>query len=379
MLTLADAWLHDLSPTAVHIAGSFGLRWYALSYLLGFILGGLLLYRLSKRGLWAVPADRVLDAVVLLGIAVIVGGRVGYVLLYQPSLLWTFEPGFPFWGVLMLNRGGMASHGGMVGVAFAAWRISRGFRDPDGALRGSCPTLHVLDGLVLVAPIGLMLGRIANFINGELLGKIVAAPGEPGPAWAVRFPQEHLSRHAADLTEAQQRDLYTLAFEHTLPGDSEKYWFADAYPRVLEKLQTGSAEASAQIAERLEPLLSARHPSQLYQAVAEGLLVLIVVWIVARRPRVPGVIGAWFLITYGIGRVATEFFRLPDDHFSEKGLLNLAKPMGLSRGQWLSVGMVVGGVALLAVVTRRGGPKMFGWGVKKTPAGAEASNSADPT
>ena len=377
MITLADAWLHDWSPMAVPIAGSFGLRWYALSYLLGITLGGLVLFRLSTKRLWAVPPDRVLDAVVLLGVAVIVGGRLGYVLLYQPSLLWFFEPNFPFWGLLMLNRGGMASHGGMIGVAFAAWRISRGFRDEDGTIRGACPTLHVLDGIVLVAPIGFLLGRLANFINGELLGKIVAKPGETAPDWAVRFPQEHLSGHAAKLTDAQQIELGKLVLEHRLPADSREHWFEEAYPRVLEKLQSGSAEASREIAERLEPLVSARHPSQLYQAFAEGLVVLAVVWFVARKPRIPGVVGSWFLIVYGLGRIVTEYWRLPDDHFTGKGAFNLAQPLGLSRGQWLSVGMVVIVVGLLIILAQRGGAKMLGWGVRRTqPKTAHANPSS---
>lgn len=199
-------------------------------------------------------------------------------------------------------------------------------------------------------------------MNGELLGRVVAKPGETGPWWAVRFPQEHLSGHAPDLSEAQQLELGRLVMESRLPDDSEKYWFEDAYPRVLDKLQSGGAEVSREVAERLEPLVSARHPSQLYQALAEGLVTLIVVWLVARKPRVPGVIGAWFLITYGIGRIVTEFWRLPDDHFTGKGAFDLAQPLGLSRGQWLSVGMVVFGAGLLVWLLKRGGPRMMGWG-----------------
>lgn len=367
-MTLA-AWLHDLGPMAIPISGNFGLRWYAISYLLGFILGGLILHRLSKINAWRVPADRVFDAVVFLGISVVIGGRVGYILLYQPSLLWHFEPAFPFWGAIMLTKGGMASHGGMLGVIFAAWRISRGFRNADGTVHGTCPVLHVLDGIVLVAPIGLMLGRLANFINGELLGKIVANPGQPAPAWAVRFPQEHLSGHRPTLSEPQQIDLGRLVLEHNLPSDPEAEWFKLGYARVLEKLQSGSA--AAEIAARLEPLVSARHPSQLYQAFAEGVLVLAVVWYIARKPRLPGVLGAWFLIVYGVGRIATEFFRLPDDHFSGKGsILNLAQPLGLSRGQWLSAAMVVAGILILAIVTKRGGEKMLGWRTQRNAAPA---------
>lgn len=366
--TLAS-WLHDLGPMALPISGGLGVRWYALSYIAGFVLAGFVLGRLAKRGLWRVPHDRVLDAVVVLAVSVIVGGRLGYVLMYQPSLLWSFEPGFPFWGLLMLNKGGMASHGGMIGVVFGAWRISRGFKSEDGSVRGACPVLHVLDGLVLVAPIGLLLGRLANFVNGELLGRVVAGPGERAPWWAVRFPQEHLTEHAPVLDAAQTEQLARLVTEHTLPNDPEQSWFFLGYQRVLETLQSGGAEASAAVAERLGPLVSSRHPSQLYQAFAEGLVTLVVVWLVARRPRVPGVIGAWFLIVYGVGRIATEFWRLADDHFAGTGLLNAARPLGLSRGQWLSAVMVAAGVALLVWVTRRGGEKMLGWGVRSGVAG----------
>jgi len=349
---------------AVPISGNFGLRWYALSYLAGFLLAGFVLHRLAKAGVWRVPANRVYDAVVLLGISTVIVGRLGYVLLYQPSLLWTFTDSFPFWGLVMLNKGGMASHGGMVGIAFAAWRISKGFRDDNGTIQGACPPLHVLDGLVLVGPIGLFLGRIANFINGELLGKIVSQPGQPAPSWAVRFPQEHITDHRPELTEPQQTDLARLVLEHVLPNDPEPDRFELGYSRVLDILQTGSAQASAEISQRLEPLVSARHPSQLYQAFAEGILTLAVLWYIARKPRLPGVVFAWFLIIYGLGRIITEFWRLPDDHFDGKGLLNLARPLGLSRGQWLSAAMVAIGITLLYFVIRKGGEKMLGW--KKT-------------
>ncbi len=361
-MTLA-AWLHDLNPFVVRFTETFGIRWYAISYILGAVIAGLMMHRMAKRGLIRIPPDRVFDAVIMLALGMIIGGRLGYVLIYQPSLLWSFEPGFPFWGLLMINRGGMASHGGMIGVIIAAWRISRGFRDDDGLVRGACPPLHVMDTLALTAPVGLMLGRIANFINGELLGRIVAPPGEPAPWWAVRYPQEHLTNHAPPLTDAQKLELGRLAMEHTLPNDPEVGWFELAYHRVLDILQAGPKDQAREIAARLEPLVSARHPSQLYQAFAEGIVTLAVAWFVFRKPRVPGVVGGWFLITYGVGRVITELWRLPDDQFEGTGFFDLssARPMGLSRGQWLSVLMVVAGVVMLVTVTRRGGEKIGGW------------------
>jgi phosphatidylglycerol:prolipoprotein diacylglycerol transferase len=355
--TLA-AWLHDIGPFVLRFTDHFGIRWYGLSYIAGFLIAGIMMHRMATRGLLRVPPDRVFDALVMLVGGVVIGGRLGYVFLYQPSLLWTFEPAFPFWGLLMITRGGMASHGGMLGVIVAAWLVSRGFKDESGRRVGACPPLHVMDAIALTAPIGLGLGRLANFINGELLGRVVARAGEPAPWWAVRFPQEHLSGHEAPLTASQEVELVRLVTEHRLPNDPEADWFEFAYGRVLDKLHAGSAE----IAARLEPLVSARHPSQLYQLFAEGMVTLAVAWFVFRRPRKPGVVGAWFLITYGVGRVVTEFWRLPDDHFKGAGLLDSARLMGLSRGQWLSVLMVGAGVALLVVVSRRAAERMRGWG-----------------
>ncbi|HHN78550.1 MAG TPA: prolipoprotein diacylglyceryl transferase, partial [Phycisphaerales bacterium] len=121
-MTLA-AWLHDLNPFVVRFTETFGIRWYAISYILGAVIAGLMMHRMAKKGLIRIPPDRVFDAIILLALGMIVGGRLGYILIYQPSLLWSFEPTFPFWGLLMINRGGMASHGGMIGVIIAAWRV----------------------------------------------------------------------------------------------------------------------------------------------------------------------------------------------------------------------------------------------------------------
>ncbi len=357
-------WLHTLSPFALRISGDFGVRWYGLSYILGFVLGWWVLKLLAKRRLILIPPERVGEAIITVIMGVLIGGRLGYCLFYRPGLFLDFDGAFPFWGVLKIHEGGMASHGGMIGVVAAAWWVSRGFKPDDANTTeriGRCPTLHVMDALALVAPIGIFFGRLANFINGELLGKIVAAPGQPAPAWAVRYPQEVLdAAHAPKLSPEQELALDRLVAETAPTAQS----FAEGYHRVMERLWAGDQDTIA----RLEPLLSARHPSQLYQAVAEGLIVGAVVWAVFRRPRKPGVVSAWFLMTYGVLRIATEFYRLPDAHFTGGSLLASARPLGLSRGQWLSALMIVLGAAVLVYATRSKRDRLGGWGTKRETA-----------
>ncbi|MBX3380046.1 MAG: prolipoprotein diacylglyceryl transferase [Phycisphaeraceae bacterium] len=364
MPTLAS-WLHDLSPFAIKFSDGFGLRWYGLSYAAGFVVAYLLMRSLAVRGLILIPKDRIADAMTWLILGVVVGGRLGYALFYDPELFTTFSSSFPWWGMLALNKGGMASHGGIVGVIIASWWISRGFRDEDGHVVGKCSMLHVLDVMAVAAPPGLFFGRIANFVNGELLGKIAAMPGEKGPWWAVRFPQEILSPpmsqggHRPALNAAQQHALDELLLRHALPTDG----FERAFQRVLDQLQRGG-EAGRRLESELSPLISARHPSQLYQAFAEGIVLWVALMLIWRRPRVSGVVASWFLIVYGVLRVATEFWRLPDAQ------LAVQRIAGLSRGQWLSVLMVVAGALLLAgslAVARRTSPPVFigGWGKAK--------------
>jgi phosphatidylglycerol:prolipoprotein diacylglycerol transferase len=352
--TLA-AWLHTIDPFLIRFTDSFGLRWYGMSYLAGFLVAYLLLRWLSstseKPGFTPLPRHRVGDAMVWLVGGVLVGGRLGYVLFYQPSLIWTFFDTAPWWGVLAINQGGMASHGGILGVILAAWRISRGFREPDGRIIGRMPTNHAMDLVAMLAPPGLFFGRLANFINGELLGRIVTPPGKEGPWWSVQYPQElqgwvapgmrDLQSHTPDLTDEQQRALWSLASKLRI-GDEP--WTA-----AINRLIAGAADH----AEGLKPLLASRHPSQLYQAAAEGLVLGAVVWIAAMRPRKPGIIGSWFLITYGVLRIATELVRLPDP--------GIERFIGLSRGQWLSVAMAGVGVAALFWSAMRTSDPMGGW------------------
>ncbi len=358
MTTLA-AWLHDLNPIIFRISGDFAIRWYGFAYVAGFVVGWLLLRALAVRGVVRIPPRFALDAVVIASMGVVLGGRLGYVIIYNPSLLITFEPAFPFWGVLDVIHGGMASHGGMIGVGIAAILIARGFKTETGERIGACPRLHVLDALALTATPGLLFGRIANFVNGELLGKVVAGMGEPGPWWAVKFPQEATQRwdELTDVQQAAYARMTSLSTETSLIYRSEDVTriFEKNYEGILTKLQQGSVEA----AKMLEPVVSARHPSQLYQALCEGIILggaLLLIW---ARPRKPGVIVACFMMIYGVLRIVTEFWRLPD--------AGSARTLGLSTGQWLSALLFAGGLAFLMFALKRKSEPLGGWMPKSQP------------
>ena len=213
MTTLA-AYFHEFDPIIVRLWGDFAVRWYGVSYLAGFVVGYLLLIVLSRRGWLQIPRERIADAMMWLIGGVIIGGRLGYLAVYDPTLFITFTTSPPFWGVLAINQGGMASHGGLVGVILAAWRISRGWKNPDGSISGRCSIWHVFDAMALGCVPGLLFGRLANFVNGELLGRVYsAAPvdgGKPGPWWTVQFPTEIIER-ADDLSNAQRAGVADLA------------------------------------------------------------------------------------------------------------------------------------------------------------------------
>ena len=353
--TLA-AYFHTLSPFIVRFSDDVGIRWYGVSYIAGFLVAYLLLRALAARGLILIPKDRVGDALMWLVGCILLGGRLTYCLVYDKDheLLTHFSSTFPFWGVLEIHKGGMASHGGIIGAVVAAWRISRGFRDPrTGQIVGQASIWHIFDALALVTPPGLMFGRLANFVNGELLGQVVAPPGQDrdAPWWSVQFPQELISSQAPELTLEQTQRLHDLALAH-VPLDivnalSPQRAVAMGLHNLVEHAGLYKAE--------LAPLVSARVPSQLLQALAEGPVLFAVLWIVWIRPRKAGVIGGWFLLAYGLLRIITEIWRLPDAQFDE------GRPLGLSRGQWLSVPMVVLGAAVIAFAARRAGPKLGGW------------------
>ena len=188
-------WTHDLNPVLFHIWGPLAVRWYGLAYLLGFLGGYMILLRMSKRGEFAVPPQELGNFIVHIAIyGVFLGGRLGYVLLYAWGTF-IHDPLFLF----RVWEGGMASHGGLLGVIlvvlWTAWKKKVSF-------------WNLTDGLALVAPLGLFFGRIANFINGELWGRPTDVP------WAVIFPQaEDLTptpRHPSQIYESFGEGLLLL-------------------------------------------------------------------------------------------------------------------------------------------------------------------------
>jgi phosphatidylglycerol:prolipoprotein diacylglycerol transferase len=235
-------WVHNLSPFVVQFTETIGIRYYGLAYLLGFIGGGLLLHAYARAGRSRLPSALVPDFIFALFIGVMVGGRLGSFLLYEGWRSLGTDP----LALFKIWQSGMASHGGFIGVAVAiAWF----------AHRQRINFFHLADLIASVTGLGLLLGRIANFINGELWGKTTDVP------WAVIFPDSAPS--GVPLT-----------------------------------------------------LIAPRHPSQLYGAALEGALLLALMqwrfWRTDVATRQPGRMAAEFLLAYAVVRMIGEVFREPD-------------------------------------------------------------------
>jgi phosphatidylglycerol---prolipoprotein diacylglyceryl transferase len=255
-----------LSPIALDL-GFFQLRWYSLAYIAGIVVGWWYLTKLIAQPGAPMARRHADDFVFYATLGIILGGRIGYVLFYDPWML--KEP----LQVLRLWDGGMSFHGGAFGTMLAIWWLAH---------REHLSVLRFLDYIACCAPFGLFFGRLANFVNGELWGRITDVP------WAVVFPGEA----------------------------------AGPYPR---------------------------HPSQLYEAGLEGLLLFAVLaflfWRTHARYK-PGLLLGAFLVIYGSARFIVEFVREPD---VQLGLL----PWGLSMGQTLSLPMIFAGVYFIATAPRR--------------------------
>lgn len=250
----------NIDPVAVAV-GPLVVRWYALAYLAGFILGWRYCLHLANQGGGAARPEHYDEFLSWVVFGTILGGRLGYVLFYNP-VYYLDHPE----QALMVWHGGMSFHGGFLGVVVAGWLFCRHSR---------LPALAFGDLLACAAPIGLFFGRIANFVNGELFGRIA-----PDADWAMVFP-------------------------------------------------------------RGGPL--PRHPSQLYEAALEGVvLFLLLAWLSrleAVRAR-PGLRIGVFLAGYGAARCIVEFFREPD---AQLGFLFA----GATMGQLLSLPMIIGGLGMM--------------------------------
>ena len=278
--------LHDIDPIAVSL-GPVSVHWYGIMYLLGFGLAWWLGRRRIRAGRLPGVSEETFGDLLFYGIlGVILGGRIGYVLFYvfdeflaNPLML------------LKVWEGGMSFHGGLLGVVAAAWWWSR--------RQG----LHLMDTVDFVAPLvppGLGLGRLGNYIGGELWGRFT------GGNWGVVFPHSDLGPYTGVPMER------------------------------LRQLHASGA---------LDPF--ARHPSQLYQAALEGLVMFCVLWWYSRRPRPRYAVAGLFALLYGCFRLLVEFVRMPDAHL---GFLAFG---WLTMGQVLSLPLIILGLAWLGWWSRR--------------------------
>jgi phosphatidylglycerol---prolipoprotein diacylglyceryl transferase len=251
-----------IDPVLIEI-GPFAIRWYALAYIFGLILGWQYVKRLVQRPGWRLEPVDIDDLLLYVTLGVVIGGRIGYVLFYRPA----FYLGHPL-DALAVWEGGMSFHGGLLGTIVALVWFSK---------RHGIPVYTIADLAASVTPIGLGFGRLGNFINGELYGRPTDVP------WCMVFP---------------------------VGGPA------------------------------------CRHPSQLYEAALEGVLLFTVLWLIGRRPTPPGTMFWSFLTGYGLCRIIVELFREPDAHI---GFIFGS----LSMGQLLSLPMIVIGIFMLTLGYQR--------------------------
>jgi phosphatidylglycerol:prolipoprotein diacylglycerol transferase len=300
-------YLHKLDPFIFRIWDNVGPRWYGMAYVLAFLCAYLILRVLSRRGYLDLPQAALGDFVTWVALfGVMVGGRLGYVLFYKPEML--REP----LSILKVWEGGMSSHGGIIGIVIFTLIYSR---------RHKLPWTNPGDSLCVAAPIGLFLGRCANFINGELYGRVTNV------SWAVQFPKELLAAE-----NAAEADRALAACQQIDPS-------LRSVESIIEAVRT-----NPQVADILRGLLPPRHPSQLYEAVLEGAVLFVILWFVRTRGRVPnGFITGLFLIIYSVFRVIVENFREPD-----------APLIGMfTRGQFFSFFLIAIGIGFIVVAKRR--------------------------
>ncbi len=283
-------WVHDLSPFIIRFGDNWGIRWYGMAYLAGLVWGYWMLVRWAKMNRSPVAPHEIQDFVLYGGLGMIIGGRLGYCVGYGLHE-WLAHPLYVF----MLWKGGMASHGGMIGLFAGTWLYARKTGKSLGVL---------IDLASVTGPMGVALGRIANFINGELWGRVSDVP------WAVIFPGE-----------------------------------IDPPPGIPEERVHAWQQAHWYLAQP-------RHPSQLYAACVEGLFVLAILMPLHARHRRPWLTTGCFCVLYSIGRFVDEFFREPDA--GQPGSPGVPAILGfMSKGQAYTIPFFIVGVAITVWALRR--------------------------
>jgi len=308
-------YIHNWDPVIFDVAGPIKLRWYGLGYLLAFVIGYFLLRWQARKKLWVLPEDKVADFVAYAAFfGVFLGGRIGYILFYlipaegmapliaDPLLV------FKVW------KGGMASHGGILGLLIFTYIYAR-------KNKVSWPGLG--DGLCVVAPLGLGLVRIANFINGELYGRVAH-----GVSWAMKFPASMNEDLKGDPDRWNAVFQECRKIDPSIDGKTYDYIVAQSRdnPELLNALGNH---------------LLPRHPSQLYESFLEGLVLFTILFFLrVRFPKMAhGVLTGLFFLLYAVFRIIVEGYRQPD--------VGQAFILGLTKGQFYSTFMIVIGLAFI--------------------------------
>lgn len=305
-----------VDPVAIDLPGPLDVRWYGLGYLLGFGAGYLILRALARRGFLRIDPDAASDLIFALVIGVLLGGRLGYILFYEFAD-YARHPA----QILRIWEGGLAFHGGLIGVVIAAVWFAR---------RHRTSWRNVADSLALAAGPGIFAVRVANFINGELYGRVASST----VPWAMRFPTDPVAQRLLGTARAGGMRARELMIDRAYHDGT---W------------------------ERVKAQVPLRHPSQLYEALGEGVLTAAVVWALYAWNRRRGVrwgdgtYGGVVLLTYGLVRTFLELFRQPDAQFTGQGDA-LGTVLGpLTMGQVLSLGMVLAGLVVLLLGVRKPG------------------------
>lgn len=274
----------DIDPIAFSL-GPVQVHWYGIMYLLAFGIAWWLGQRRVAAGRLPVTRDQFSDLAFYLMLGVILGGRIGYMLFYDTAEL-VRNP----LSLIRVWEGGMSFHGGLLGVLVAGWWWSR---------RHAIHFFDTIDFIAPLVPIGLGLGRLGNFIGGELWGRHTDLP------WGMIFPR------ALDYLGRTRAELHTMYLAGELNGE-------------------------------------ARHPSQLYEFFLEGVVLFAVLWIYSRKPRPRYAVSGLFALLYGIFRFGVEFVRQPD---AQLGFLAFG---WLTMGQVLSLPLIAVGIGLLWLSRKRG-------------------------